>query len=89
MRFRPVHIWLNVVLQPVVRGLDGPVVHVVVQVGNHERHRRQAGEICRELREREVGAERNVREVHPRAVLPDIRGTQREHVAVTTAGVPD
>ena len=68
----PVDVRAEVRLQPGVALGDGAVVHVVVEVGDDERDRRERAEVGREAGQRLVGGGREVREVHPGAVLADV-----------------
>src|SRR6185312_13416442 len=71
---RPGRVGGDVGLEPAVGGGDGAVVHVVVQVRDDERERRQARVVrgARERGERQRVRGRHVGEVDPRRVLAGV-----------------
>lgn len=66
------NITINVLLQPGIALRDGSVMHIVIEVRDDERERRQRREIRGEAGERLIGCGGNVGEIDPGRVLARI-----------------
>ena len=72
------HKAIDVLLQPCIALRNRAVMHVVIEIRNHERESRQRAEICGETGKRLVGSCGNIAEIDPRAMLSRI-GSRGAH----------